>query len=71
MYAIRSYYGRLSGDEFESMKSHSLVGFEMLNTSNRSLFRTAAQIALEHHENWDGTGYPRGLKGEEINLYSP
>ncbi len=62
--------GRLSGDEFESMKSHSLVGFEMLNTSNRSLFRTAAQIALEHHENWDGTGYPRGLKGEEINLYS-
>ncbi len=62
--------GNLSEDEFESMKSHAIVGFEMLNTSNRDLFRTAARIALEHHENWDGTGYPRGLKGEEIGLYS-
>lgn len=60
----------LSGTEFETMKSHALVGYEMLITSDRSLFRTAARIALEHHENWDGTGYPRSLKGEEINLYS-
>ncbi len=62
--------GKLSEEEFEAMKSHAKVGFEMLKTSNRGLFRTAAQIALEHHENWDGTGYPRGLRGEEISLYS-
>lgn len=62
--------GSLSSPEFESMKSHALVGFEMLKSSSREIIRSAAQIALEHHENWDGTGYPRGLKGTEIGLYS-
>ncbi len=60
----------LTTDEFEEMKAHSFVGFEMLKSSNRELLKSAARIALEHHENYDGTGYPRGLKGEEIGLAS-
>ncbi len=62
--------GRLTESEFEEMKTHSLVGFEMLKSSTRDLMRSAARIALEHHENWDGSGYPRGLRGEEIGLDS-
>jgi len=59
---------KLSSAEWKVMKSHSELGYKMLNVSYRPLLKMAALIAHEHHEKWDGTGYPRGLKGEEISL---
>jgi response regulator RpfG family c-di-GMP phosphodiesterase len=60
---------RLTPDEFEVMKEHSKLGYEMLKHSNRKLIKTAAIVAHQHHEKWDGTGYPRKLKGEDIHIY--
>jgi response regulator RpfG family c-di-GMP phosphodiesterase len=50
------------------MRTHAEVGFEMLTPSRRPLLQLAAQIAMDHHENWDGSGYPRGLSGEQISI---
>ena len=58
--------GPLDDAEREIMKTHTTIGHSILSKSNAPLFRLAAQIALCHHEKWDGSGYPRGLKGEEI-----
>lgn len=56
----------LTGHEFEIMKTHSSIGGRMLSGSAYPMIKMAASIALYHHERWDGTGYPGGLKGEEI-----
>jgi putative two-component system response regulator len=61
--------GKFTPEEFEKMKKHSLLGHEMLKHSQRPLLKTAAIISLEHHEKYDGSGYPRGLKGEDIHVY--
>lgn len=58
----------LTVDEWETMKTHTTFGFNMLSVSPRPLLQMAAAIAHEHHEKWDGTGYPQGLAGEKINL---
>lgn len=60
--------GQLSEEEFESIKHHTVIGQRILHTSDRKLMAGARTIALQHHERWDGTGYPCGLKGEEISL---
>jgi putative two-component system response regulator len=60
--------GELIPEEWAVMKTHSYLGFQMLSVSQRPLFKLAATIALEHHEKWDGTGYPACLKGEEISV---
>ena len=60
---------KLTKEEFEIMKTHAQLGYEMLKHSKRELLKTAAIVAYEHHEKWDGSGYPRGLKGEEIHIY--
>jgi response regulator RpfG family c-di-GMP phosphodiesterase len=60
--------GRLNPDEFEVMKTHTLVGYEILKSSGRDVLKAAALIALEHHERWDGSGYPYQKSGEEISL---
>ena len=52
------------------MKSHSLIGYDILKNSKREILKTAAIIAYEHHEKYDGTGYPQGLKGEEISIFA-
>jgi putative two-component system response regulator len=57
--------GPLTRDEFEIMKTHSAIGEKILLGSTYSMIQMAASIALNHHERWDGGGYPRGLKGEE------
>lgn len=62
--------GKLTPVEFEHMKKHCEYGYEILRYSERKLLKTAAIIAYEHHENFDSTGYPRGLKGDEISLVS-
>lgn len=60
---------QLTPEEFEIIKTHCRIGYEMLSSSNRRIMEAAAIIALHHHEKFDGTGYPRGLKGEEIKLH--
>ncbi len=61
--------GKLSPSEWKIMQRHTLIGYEILKDSDSELLNVAAQIALEHHENWDGSGYPRGLKGQSISLF--
>jgi PAS domain S-box-containing protein len=61
--------GKLTYEEFEVMKTHAVLGYDMLKASQQPLLKTAATISHEHHEKWDGSGYPRGLKAEEIHLY--
>ncbi|MGB5867587.1 MAG: HD domain-containing phosphohydrolase, partial [Arcobacteraceae bacterium] len=61
--------GKLTEDEFEIMKTHSTLGYEMLKGSSRDILKTSAIVALEHHEKWDGTGYPKGLSKENIHIY--
>ncbi|PAF54120.1 hypothetical protein BKH42_02600 [Helicobacter sp. 13S00482-2] len=61
--------GKLTPEEFEVMKTHTILGFEMLKGSNRNILETAAQIAKSHHEWWSGGGYPCNLKGDEIPLF--
>ncbi|MEW6551989.1 MAG: HD domain-containing phosphohydrolase [Campylobacterota bacterium] len=67
--AILNKPAKFTPEEFEIMKNHAVIGFKMLNGSDRKLLKTSATIAYEHHEKWDGSGYPRGLKGEEIHIY--
>jgi len=67
--SILNKKGKLDADEFEIMKTHVTIGYEMLKHSDRPILKTAATIALEHHEKWDGSGYPKGLKGDKIHIY--
>ncbi len=60
--------GPLTFEEFEIMKTHTTIGERMLTDSPFPNIETAATIALNHHERWDGSGYPGGLKGEGIPL---
>jgi putative two-component system response regulator len=59
--------GALTPDEFEIMKQHTVLGARMLAGSNSSILTMAREIALSHHERWDGSGYPSGLSGYDIN----
>jgi response regulator RpfG family c-di-GMP phosphodiesterase len=56
-------------DEWEIMKTHSNLGYKILKNSNRPIIQTAAIVALEHHEKYDGSGYPNNKKGEDIHIY--
>jgi putative two-component system response regulator len=60
--------GRYTPEELELMKTHTLIGAEILGRGQSRLLRTAAEIARTHHERWDGSGYPDGLQGEQIPL---
>ncbi len=61
--------GKLTFEEFEVMKNHAQIGYEVLKGSNRTVLKAAAIVAHEHHEKWDGSGYPRGLKGDDIHIF--
>lgn len=61
--------GRLGLEEYEAVKRHCLDGYLLLRDSSLPVLRAAAEIALTHHEKWDGTGYPRGLRGKAIPLF--
>ncbi len=58
----------LTEEEFQIMKTHTTIGAKILQGSDSEIVRTAEAIALTHHENWDGSGYPQGLVAEEIPL---
>lgn len=59
---------KLDEAELNVIKTHSRIGYEILKGSDRPVLRAAATIALEHHERWDGKGYPEGLKGDQISI---
>ncbi len=60
--------GKLNAEEWEIMQGHVDIGYEMLKKSNKPVMRTAAKIARDHHERWDGKGYPSGLSKNEISI---
>ena len=61
--------GKFTDEEFEHMKKHSELGYEMLKHSNRKLLKAASIVAYEHHEKWNGKGYPNGTSKEDIHIY--
>jgi len=66
--AILNKPGKLDDEEWVIMKSHAVLGYDMLKNSKREILKTAAIVAYTHHEKWDGSGYPKGLRGEEIDI---
>jgi len=66
--AILNKPGKLSAEEFEAMKKHTSYGYDLLKGSQSRYLVEGAVIAHTHHERWDGSGYPKGLKGEAIPL---
>ena len=61
--------GKLTHEEFEIMKTHADIGYQVLKGSDGEVLKAASIVAYEHHEKYDGTGYPRGLKGGDIHIY--
>lgn len=66
--AILNKPSKLTAEEYEIMKSHTELGYNILRAADE--YSRLAEYALTHHERWDGKGYPRGLKGEEIPLFA-
>ncbi|HEY7626059.1 MAG TPA: HD domain-containing phosphohydrolase [Ilumatobacteraceae bacterium] len=66
--AILQKPGALSDDEFDTMKTHTTIGAAVFAGSKSTLIQLAAEVALSHHERWDGRGYPKGLSDESIPL---
>jgi len=66
--AVLLKQGRYTPDEFELMKTHTVIGAEILGRGHRPLLLIAAEIARNHHERWDGSGYPDGMQGEQIPM---
>lgn len=62
--------GKLDAYEWEIMRSHSAMGYEVLKSSQRPILKAAATIAYQHHEKYNGSGYPVGISGEDIHIYA-
>ena len=60
--------GKLTDEEFDIIKTHTTIGVKILSNSNAKIIKLAEQIALSHHERWNGRGYPNGLSGKDIPL---
>lgn len=60
---------KLTREEFEIMKYHTQIGYEILKNTEKDILKFASIVALEHHERWDGTGYPKGKKENEIHVF--
>ena len=67
--SILNKNGKLDSAEWEVMKTHAQIGYEILRTSKREILQAAAIVSYTHHERWDGSGYPLGLKGEDIHIF--
>jgi PAS domain S-box-containing protein len=61
--------GKLTDEEFEIMKGHCEIGYNILKNSKRPILKAAAIVAYRHHEKWNGSGYPEGLAGEDIHIF--
>jgi putative two-component system response regulator len=61
---------KLTQNEYQIMKTHSVMGYEILKNSDRELFKMASIISLSHHEYYNGNGYPNAQKGENIHLFA-
>ncbi|MBF0125857.1 MAG: DUF3369 domain-containing protein [Magnetococcales bacterium] len=68
--AILNKPGKLTPEEWRIMQSHTEIGCQVLKSTDQRIIRTGAVICGQHHEKWDGTGYPQGLKGEEIHIFA-
>jgi len=62
--------GKHTKEEFEIMKTHSQLGYDMLKNSNKEILQAAAVISHHHHERWNGNGYPQGLSKKDIHVYA-
>lgn len=60
--------GKLTKEEFEIMKTHTTIGANILKNPDSEIIKTGMEVALTHHERWNGRGYPRGLEGEDIPI---
>jgi response regulator RpfG family c-di-GMP phosphodiesterase len=60
---------RLSAEELEKIRRHTEIGFDILKNARREVMAAAVICAQQHHERWDGSGYPRRLKGTEIHIF--
>ncbi len=61
--------GKLDNEEWEVMRTHSEIGYNILKSSNREILKAAAIVSYTHHEKWNGSGYPLGLSGEDIHIF--
>ena len=68
--AILNKPGKFEPEEWAIMQTHAEIGWKLLKKSKRKVIQLGAEICHDHHENWDGSGYPRGLKGEDISVGS-
>ncbi|TAN62492.1 HD domain-containing protein, partial [bacterium] len=66
--AVLLKQGRLTNEETGVMRRHTVIGASILHESDSEILKAAEEVARTHHEDWDGSGYPHGLKGEEIPL---
>ncbi len=66
--AILNKPGKLTAEEYETIKTHTVIGHDMLKVATGHMLQTAAVVALEHHERFDGKGYPRGIGGKDISI---
>lgn len=67
--AIINKPGKLTKEEFDIVKTHTTIGYEILKGSSRDILKSAAMIARDHHEKWNGMGYPKGLEGDDIHIF--
>ncbi len=67
--SILNKNGKLDSSEWEIMKTHAQLGYDILKNSKREILQAAGIVSYTHHEKWDGSGYPLGLKGEEIHIF--
>jgi len=67
--AILNKPGKLTDRERQIMQTHAEIGYMILGNSMRPVFKAASIVSHEHHERWDGGGYPQGLAGEDIHIY--
>jgi len=67
--AVLNKPGKLNEEEYDMIKAHTKIGHQLLRGSRRELLRAASIVAEQHHEKWDGNGYPIGRKGEEIHIF--
>ena len=67
--AVLNKPGRFNDEEREIMNAHAKMGYDMFINLSGAIYQAAAQVSHQHHEKYDGSGYPRGLKGEDIHIY--